>query len=102
MSRRKKSEIEAEKNENIEKSTENGENSTKDEEESTPKAEYLAEKDLFRVDEVADYFGVNERTIRLWIDHGHLEKEKVVGSIRISRKSILRCRFGDLATRPQL
>ena len=53
----------------------------------------LPVKDLFRIDEVAEYFSVTERTIRLWIDHGHLVSEKVVGSIRVSRKSILECRF---------
>lgn len=53
----------------------------------------LTRKGLFRIDEVARYFGVTDRCIRLWIEHGHLEMEKVVGSIRISRDSILRCRF---------
>ena len=54
----------------------------------------LTKKALFRVDEVADYFGVSEQTVRLWITHGHLDSAKIVGSIRISRDSILRCRFG--------
>lgn len=53
----------------------------------------LPMKSLFRIDEAARYFNVTDRTIRLWIEHGHLECEKVVGSIRISRESILRCRF---------
>ena len=53
----------------------------------------LIRKSLFRIDEVAAYFGVTDRCIRLWIEHGHLEKEMIVGSIRISRDSILRCRF---------
>jgi len=53
----------------------------------------LPRKSLFRIDEVAQYFRVSERCIKLWIEHGHLEKEKIVGSIRISRESILRCRF---------
>ena len=54
---------------------------------------FLPEKDLFRVDEVADYFGVDERTIRLWIEHGHLVLEKIVGVVRIPRESIIKCRF---------
>jgi len=58
-----------------------------------PNALYLPKKDLFRIDEVAAYFSVTDRTIRLWIEHGHLAGEKVVGSIRISRDSILHCRF---------
>ena len=53
----------------------------------------LPDKSLFRLDEVADYFSVTERTIRLWIDHGHLAGEKIVGSVRVPRESILRCRF---------
>ena len=53
----------------------------------------LPNKSLFRVDEAAEYFSVSDRTIRLWIEHGHLKSEKVVGSIRVSRESILRCRF---------
>lgn len=53
----------------------------------------LPNKSLFRIDEVARYFNVSERTIRLWIDHKHLECEKIVGSIRIPRESILKCRF---------
>lgn len=53
----------------------------------------LPQKSLFRIDEVAQYFGVTDKTIRLWIDHKHLEKEKIVGTIRISRESILKCRF---------
>jgi excisionase family DNA binding protein len=53
----------------------------------------LPKKELFRVEEVAEYFGVTERTIRLWIEHGHLDKEKIVGIVRVPRRSILRCRF---------
>jgi len=53
----------------------------------------LPRKSLFRIDEVAQYFRISERCVKLWIEHGHLEKEKIVGSIRISRESILRCRF---------
>lgn len=53
----------------------------------------LPEKELLRVDEVADYFSVTERTIRLWIEHKHLEFEKIVGTIRIPRESVLKCRF---------
>lgn len=53
----------------------------------------LPKKSLFNIYEVAEYFGVTERTIRLWIEHGHLESEKIVGSTRISRESILKCRF---------
>lgn len=53
----------------------------------------LPAKDLFRVDEVAAYFSVTERTVRLWIEHGHLEAEKIVGSIRIPRESVMNCRI---------
>jgi len=53
----------------------------------------LPKKALYRVDEAARYFSVTDRCIRLWIEHGHLTAEKIVGSIRITRESILRCRF---------
>lgn len=54
---------------------------------------YLAKKDLFRIDEAAEYFGVTPRTIRLWIDHGKLEFERIGGVIRIPREAILEIRF---------
>lgn len=53
----------------------------------------LANKDLFRVGEVATYFSVTERTVRLWIKDGQLIAEKIVGSIRVPRESILNCRI---------
>jgi excisionase family DNA binding protein len=53
----------------------------------------LPEKELLRVDEVAAYFDVSTRTIYLWIDHGHLQAEKLAGSIRITLKSILNFRL---------
>jgi len=56
-------------------------------------AEHLPKKDLFRIDEAAEYFGVTPRTIRLWIDHGKLEFEKIEGCIRIPRTAILEIRF---------
>ena len=55
----------------------------------------LPKKDLFRVDEVAKYFDVTERTIFSWIAQGHLKAEKIVGTLRIPRGSILNCRFGN-------
>ncbi len=48
----------------------------------------LPQKPLLRVDEVAAYFDVTNRTIYLWIDHGLLEAEKYKGCIRIPRESI--------------
>lgn len=62
--------------------------------------ELLPKKSLFNIFEVSQYFGVTERTIRLWIEHGHLKSEKIVGSTRITRESILICRFNN-ATRKQ-
>ena len=59
----------------------------------------LPQKSLFRVEEASRYLDVSETTIKLWIDHGHLEAEKykredqVRGMIRIPRISLLRCRF---------
>jgi excisionase family DNA binding protein len=48
----------------------------------------LPDKKLLRVSEAAEYFGVHERTIRLWIEHGKLKSEKPAGTIFISRESI--------------
>lgn len=52
----------------------------------------LPKKDLLRVDEVARYFQVTNQTVRLWISRGHLQAERMVGVLRISRESIARCR----------
>jgi len=68
---------------------------TKNQKIDTLEPSLLPEKDLFRVNEVAAYFGVSERTIYLWIQHGHLqETEKAVGTRQIPRESILKCRLG--------
>jgi excisionase family DNA binding protein len=48
----------------------------------------LPDKKLLRVSEAAEYFGVHERTIRLWIEHGKLIAEKPEGTIFIPRESI--------------
>lgn len=56
----------------------------------------LPEKELLRVDEVADYFRVTPRTIYLWIEHGHLKAERTpTNTIRITRDSVLKCRIYD-------
>ena len=54
----------------------------------------LPQKKLLRVDEVAEWFSVTNRTIYLWIDHGHLEAIRTPGTcIRILRDSVLKCKF---------
>ena len=60
----------------------------------------LPQKSLFRVEEAASYFGVAKSTIYLWIDHSILRAERYVnpethvsGTLRISRASMLSCRF---------
>lgn len=55
--------------------------------------EFLPKKSLFTTFEVAEYFQVTDRTIRLWMEHGILKGEKIQGTLRISRESILMCRF---------
>lgn len=53
----------------------------------------LPQKELLRVDEVAKFFRVTERTVRRWIEHGHLAAERTPGrGIRIIRDSALKCR----------
>ena len=85
----------------IENKAENIENGPTEEENQVSNDMNLPDK-LFRIDEVARYFNVAEGTIRLWLEHGHLQKEKVVGSIRISRESILRVRQSKLIVGPNL
>jgi len=60
---------------------------------SLPEMDDLPDKKLLRVSEAAQYFGVHERTIRLWIEHGKLIAEKPAGTIFISRQSILKFRL---------
>lgn len=55
----------------------------------------LPQKPLLRVDEVATYFDVTEKTIYLWIDHGLLEAEKYKRVIRITRASIEKFRLAS-------
>jgi excisionase family DNA binding protein len=58
----------------------------------------LPNKELFRVDEVAEYFGVARSTIYLWIEHGILIAEKYRGIIRIPRESVENCRMASKLT----
>jgi excisionase family DNA binding protein len=53
----------------------------------------LPDKNLFRISEAAEWFDVTERTIRLWVEHAHLEAHKIGGTVRITRESILQCRL---------
>lgn len=55
----------------------------------------LPQKELLRVDEVASYFDVSNRTVYLWIDNGILEAEKIGGTIRIPRESVEACRMAS-------
>ena len=57
----------------------------------------LPKKKLFRVSEVAKYFDVTERTVYLWIEHGHLLTEQTPGGQRrVTIDSINKCRFKDV------
>lgn len=54
----------------------------------------LPSKPLLRVSEVAAYFDVTDRTVYLWIAHGHLVTELTPrGQWRITRESVDKCRF---------
>jgi len=53
----------------------------------------LPKKSLFRVDEVAAYFGVSRSVVYLWIDHGIISAEKIGGTIIVSRDAIISCRL---------
>ena len=61
----------------------------------------LPKKELLRVDEVANFFSVTDRCIRLWIEHGHLKAERIVGAIRVTRESVLKCRFAPVLPQPE-
>lgn len=51
--------------------------------------ERLPNKNLFRVDEVADYFGVAGSTVYGWIATGRLDAVKVAGTVlRVPREAI--------------
>jgi excisionase family DNA binding protein len=53
----------------------------------------LPDKELLRVDEVAEYFSISRSTVYLWIDHGILIAEKYRGIIRVPRESVEKCRL---------
>jgi excisionase family DNA binding protein len=50
----------------------------------------LPDKAYFRVDELADYWRVSEKTIRRWIKGGSLNAIKLNGSIRVPKEAVIR------------
>jgi len=51
-------------------------------------------KKTLRIGEVAQFWDVTERTVRLWVDHGHLTMiETPGGQKRITKESFDRCIF---------
>lgn len=51
----------------------------------------LADKDLFRPDEVCRYFGICRRTLHNWVETGKIEGIKVSRKVtRFSRESLLK------------
>ena len=51
-------------------------------------------RDTLRISDVARYFDTTERTVRLWLQHGHLEEVRTPGGLkRITKKSFDTCRF---------
>jgi|APSaa5957512622_1039677.scaffolds.fasta_scaffold88391_1 excisionase family DNA binding protein len=66
----------------------------KKEPEERPEVVSLPLRPTLRVSEVAYYYGVTERTVYLWIQHGHLLTEKTpMGQWRVTRESLDKCRF---------
>ena len=56
--------------------------------------EALPNRPTLRVSEVALYYGVTDRTVYLWIEHGHLKTVKTPGGQwRVTRESFDKCRF---------
>ena len=62
----------------------------------------LEDRPYFSVDEAARFLGVEEACARLWFDHGHLKGINDLGFIRVSRASILGCRFRKLTSGPMM
>jgi excisionase family DNA binding protein len=52
------------------------------------------DRPTLRIGEVADYYDVTDRTVRLWIENGHLKTEFTPGGqLRITKDSVNACRF---------
>lgn len=51
--------------------------------------DWICQRELHRVDDIAAYFGVTAGTIRLWIKRGFLKAEKIAGVIRIPKREVL-------------
>jgi hypothetical protein len=66
---------------------------TKDEHLDEIPNEFLPKKDLYLIQEAAMFLDVHPDTIRNWVDHGHLTMIKKMGICRITRDSLLKCRF---------
>jgi len=58
--------------------------------------EKLSESPTLRVSEVAHYYGVDKRTVYLWVEHNHLRTVMTPGGQkRITRESFDTCRFNE-------
>jgi len=54
----------------------------------------LPNRALLRVEEVAEYFRISEKTVYLWCEHGKLDGRKLARNVlRITRESVLNCKF---------
>jgi predicted site-specific integrase-resolvase len=52
----------------------------------------LPNRELLKISEVATFFDVSERSVRLWVSHGHLHAVPTPGGgVRIVRESVLSC-----------
>jgi len=59
----------------------------------TPAEVREKEDRLITLDAAARLLGVNTVVARLWFDHGHLRGVNNLGYIRVSKKSVLSCKF---------
>jgi excisionase family DNA binding protein len=65
------------------------------------KSSALPTKATYRVSEVADYYGVDERTVRRWIKSGDLSVIYTPsGARRVTRDSLDLCQFLPKQARP--
>lgn len=59
----------------------------------TPSDVRKKEDRLITLDAAARMLGVNSVVARLWFDHGHLKGINNLGYIRVSKQSVLNCKF---------
>lgn len=63
--------------------------------------EQLIDRDYYALKDIAEYYGMSERTVRRWVDAGDLPAVLVGGSLRIPRNSLYAFDAKVRASRPR-